>query len=252
MIKLLIAIILSLGIAHAQIKTNVPQFPQDKYLLRTHLRYFFKKGKSLYQAEAVHNSKIDNRVNREYQIGYKYRFHNNMKAGFGFARRYGLRHDDDWKFVPGQWSWEATNGRGENHFILDVSPRFDFDKFVAEFRVRNEYNFFNDQDTLRLRPGLTYFWFRNGNPFINIFAQYEAHIPINYNVDNHGIREGWFWLGGLYHLHRNFKVGGYFAYRDMFWGTSQMFNDVISNGASYVANEQSWEIGLIFNIHNFD
>lgn len=250
MIKLLLILFLGIMGLQAQ-ESEIPLFPEDKKtLLRSHLRYFHKTEKWLYQAEAIHNSKVDNRVNREYQVGAKYRLHNHLKVGAHFSRRYGLRHDNDWRRVGGQWRWEPSNGRGENHLILELSPRYAYRKFLGEFRIRNEFNFFNDQNTLRLRPGLSYFVFHHGKPLITFFSQYEAHIPINYNVDNHGIREGWFWLGGLYHLNDNIKLGTYYAYRDMFWGTSQMFKDVVRG--TYIANEQAWEVGLILNITTFD
>ena len=92
---------------------------------------------------------------------YKQPLHT-LKLGAFYRRQQGVRHEDDWIAVSGNWFWVDARERAENEFIADVSPRLklDFlpgDGWVLTSKTRYHYNFTNKEQTLFLRPGLTLF-----------------------------------------------------------------------------------------------
>ena len=150
--------------------------------------------------------------------------------------QFGLRHDDDWQKLNGVWSWVDSRSRSESILILDGTPRYMIlDQLAGELKIRWLDNLSNSEQTLQLRPGLTYFLLNKGQAFWNFFAQIEFDLPLNYGVKP--VNERWTYLGALYHLTTSWSLGGFFAEHWQTWSSS---SDYLAKGGSpYVISSQA-------------
>lgn len=193
-----------------------------------------------------------NKVDREneddftaFTLGAKFRAHSNLKLGASLSRQSGNRHDDDW-IKTDRWFWQDTSSRSETFSFIDIIPRalLDFlpgERWVAEFRIRYAHNFFNSQNTIKLRPRLTYFLFNKKGPMLNIFLQYEAYLPLNYGTKS--VYEKWLYLGFLYHFNSWFKPGFFVAQKSLTWGTSEKARN-LEPTAPYEVTHKANVVGL--------
>lgn len=162
-------------------------------------------------------------------IGSYYRLHRNVKAGAFVRLQVGARHDDDWtEPLPAVWEWEDSTDRLEAVAILDVTPRFQLDfvpgeNWVIALKTRYELNTFNLQQSIKVRPGLTYFWIVDRNPVLNVTASYEAYFPLNFGTTL--IYEQWAYLNLLYHLTPTLKLEASVARRTVIWSDSEEFDE---------------------------
>lgn len=202
---------------------HAPSEPHHGTDTELNLRVFKKWAQVNWLLDIKYANRDHEDNHKAFTLGGKYRLLTNLKVGAYVSRQFGNRHDNDWVLSSGEWFWQKTDSRGETIAIVDIVPRalLDFlpgERWVGEFRVRYLNNFFNDQNTIKLRPRLTYFWFRNGKPFMNLFAQYEVYLPMDYGEKT--IYEKWAYLGGIYHLNKWFKPGFYIAHKSMSWTSS--------------------------------
>jgi len=182
---------------------------------------------------------------RSLTAGAYIRLLRNLKAGAFYRVQQGARHDDDWILVAvDEWEWVDSRNRTEQVLILDVSPRFLLDFLPGEnwvFAVKNryEYNMFNGQHSLLVRPGLTYFLLRSREPRLNFSLNYGLYLPLNFGetfLYQHGP-----YLSVLYHLNRNVKLELTGAYRTVIWSTS---DDSWANLDTYAVPNRSLVVGF--------
>lgn len=191
-------------------------------------------------AEILGATEPDSRERRQYTLGAYYQPLDNLKVGAFVSRSFGLRHDDDWVKNGGTWEWQATNDRGEDCFILDVSPRVQFaENIVGELKSRYLYNTFNSYKTLMVRPGVTYFWLKDEKPFLSFFAQVEFDFGLNYGP--RAIAEDWGYVGALYRIAKSLDLGATYSMRWQTWGSSADY--LAKNGDPYVVTETNGFFG---------
>lgn len=214
------------------------------------LRVHHKRGKMLYRFAYEHITEVVNRTDKRYSLGARYRFHEHFKAGLYYSRRYGQRHDEDWipdTSNPPDWIWQNTDDRAEDFVGIELVPRtlvtFLPGVWVGEFRTLLETNFYNDDHTLKLRPGLTYIHMGSGGPLFNFFIQTEVYIPLNYGKET--IYETWLYLGGLYHYSKVFKPGIFFTMYEKKWSSTDAFESKKSD--AYTNREKGNMLGLTLN-----
>ena len=119
--------------------------------------------------------------------------------------------------------------------------------FKILIKLRYMYNDFNHHQTLKVRPGVTYFWLKQGKPFWNLFGRWERYVPLNFG--NHSVYEDWLYLGGLFHKTPSFKPGFFVALKRGYWTPSQQAK-VIRPGESYEYTENTVVLGLSFTFLN--
>ena len=173
---------------------------------------------------------------RSLTAGTYYRVLDNLKVGAFYRLQAGARHIDDWVDTSPGWEWLDARSRWENLLILDVSPRFLLEFLPGEnwvFMVKNRYlwNTANGDQSLQIRPGLTWFWMRNREPVLNVGIAYEAYLALNFGEKL--IYERWPYLNLLYHASPNLKLELTGAYRTTTWTESE---DVVA------AAESGWEV----------
>ena len=206
-------------------------------------RVFAAQDRVAWMGEYAAATQSADRKPKQYTLGWYYSFTENWKVG-GFVRSaHGLRHDEDWHSVNGVWQWNQSNGRDETFLIGDVTGKFTVaSNWVAELKTRYLYNAFNDNRTLLLRPGISYFWMDEGRLIANFFAQLELDFALNYGTQ--ALPEKWLYLGALYHLNSNFDLGPFVSLGWQSWGRPQGYAD--KGGAPYTVTTQSTTLGLIF------
>jgi hypothetical protein len=185
-------------------------------------------------------------------IGAYYRLIRNLKVGAFYRLQRGMRHDDDWVFLDPGYNWAETKDRSENVLILDASPRFLLDflpgrNWVFMLKARYLYNTFNDQQTVTLRPGITYFLMKDRRPLINFSFSYELYLPLNYGSST--VYAQWPYLEVVYHASDVLKPFVSLSYRTVEWSTSE---DVREQGEpAYDLDYRAFVIGGGLNL-DFD
>lgn len=223
----------------------IPTTPNKGFDKDFSLRAFYKWSKLNWMID-VNQAKRENENDfKAFTLGTKFRAHKNVKIAASVSRQFGNRHDDDWVKNPG-WKWRDTSDRGETFSFIDIIPRvlLDFlpgERWVAEFRIRYAHNFFNSQNTIKLRPRLTYFLFGDKGPLLNIFLQYEAYFPLSYGTKT--LYEKWLYLGFLYHFNSWFKPGFFVAQKSLTWGTSSSVR-LLSPATTYEVTHKANVVGL--------
>jgi hypothetical protein len=210
-------------------------------------RLFVKKDKLSFYGEFVSRNETDTVFYNSFMLGAYYRVISNLRLGLFYQRQYGVRHDLDWQWHPPNWSWASVNGRGEDVIVVDATPRLLLDtlglnNWVAEVKLRYFYNFFNDQQTLTARPGLTYFWTKDNDPFVQIFIQYELYFPLNYGVIP--VYQTWAYLGFLYNWTRNFQLGLTTSLHSVTWGNTAEYT-TRTGGGTFSVQKTSLVTGLV-------
>jgi len=120
-----------------------------------------------------------------------------LKVGAFYSLQSGVRHLDDWVVdagPPADHSWNDVTDRVENLIYLDATPRIRFsDKpanpWVAPLKLRYYYNFFNNEQTLLIRPGITYVLMEDRVPLVNFTLNYSLYFALNFGsapVYSHG------------------------------------------------------------------
>ena len=182
---------------------------------------------------------------RSLTAGAYFRLLKNLKAGAFYRLQQGARHDDDWiEPSPGVWEWVDSRDRTEQVLILDVSPRFLLDflpgkNWVFAVKNRYQYNIYNGQHSLLVRPGLTYFLLRNREPLLNFSLNYGLYIPLNFGETF--LYEHEPYLSVLYHLNRNVKLELSGTYKTVIWSSSE---DSLANWDTYTVPNRSFVVGF--------
>mgnify|MGYP003932449013 CR=1 FL=1 len=231
---------------------HLPLIPETGFEIHTHGRLFYSPGEFDVMAEYV--GRFED-VDREFRyqsltLGSYYRLLRNLKVGAFYRLQFGARHDDDWIADGVDWFWVDAARRAEHLAILDATPRFllDFlpgESWVASLKARYEYNFTNAQQTLLVRPGLTWFWVRSREPVLNVSTQYTAYFSLNFG-DEPWYRHGPY-VNLLYHLSPNVQIDASLSRQWIYWSESADF--VADHPAeSYTNNVYSpWlvDVGMI-------
>ncbi|MBC7458601.1 MAG: hypothetical protein H7235_10000 [Bdellovibrionaceae bacterium] len=230
--------------------------PLDKssgtdYELVSRLFYIQKDWSLLGEFTGI--NQFENQNFRSLTLGAYYRFHPNLRMGLFYKRQLGFRHNEDWITDPIlDWKWQNTNARGEDLAIFDVSPKFLIpffpgDAWSLELKTRIEYNSFNQNQNLRFRPMLTYYWIREDKPFINFFIEQEQALPLNYGQGK--VNELWNYVGALYNQSEQFQFGVNVSQKTMTWVNTDDFQK--SLGSTYSTANTGTTVGLLV-IYKFE
>ena len=221
---------------------NVPDSIHKSSETEARFRYLQPVKNLTLFAEAQVSDQSEAREYKSILLGSYFRFFDNLRAGLFYQRQYGFRHDEDWFKDPVTlWQWKNTNDRGEDLALLDISPKFSFaENWTFEFKARYEYNFFNSDRSLRLRPNLTYFYLRDGEPLVSFFLQAEQVLALNYGT--HSVNERWIYLGGLYHYSSTWQFGLFAAQKWQQWSSTPNYTAI--TGKTYTVDADSDVLGL--------
>ncbi|UCF98884.1 MAG: hypothetical protein JSV89_04925 [Spirochaetaceae bacterium] len=223
---LLIPAILALVVTVGVVADHIPATPSGvvEFEGRTSLLLDFGRFDPLVELEGrLEDANTEFRY-RSLTAGAYLRLHKNLKAGAFYRIQQGARHDDDWiEPTLDIWEWVDSRSRTEQVLILDASPRFQLEflpgrNWVFAVKNRYQYNTYNDQHSLMVRPGLTYFLLRNRDPLFNFSFNYGLYIPLNFGETLFYEHEPY--LSVLYHLNRNVKLELTGAYKTVIWSSS--------------------------------
>jgi hypothetical protein len=237
---------------HEASESSTPEAPEGAVEVPLYLRTAVKVGRFTPYAE-LEGRFEDVPIEFRYihlMLGSYYRLSRHVKAGAFYQYQRGARHDDDWVQVESGWNWADTKDRGESVLILDVTPRFLMpfmpgENWLFMFKTRYLYNTYNSQQTLKLRPGISYFLMPARDPLLNFTFNWEFYLALNYS--NSVLYSQWPYLEVLYHLSPVVKLSGSIGYRITNWSTSQ---DVIDNGeAPYEVQYKAITIGAAVNLN---
>lgn len=177
------------------------------------------------------------------------------------------------------WFWLNTNSKPEHSAIGDITFRYRLDllpgeNWVFELKNRALYTCYTDtryasrdnwgqhSDAVAemkyiVRPGLQYFWLDGDRPFVTFFAQYEAHLALNFG--NRRLVESWAYLGFLYHFSEEVAVGMNLAFAQWWWSefdsvrniraaetcTSGASAPFTCNATQYVTTQRAFIVGAL-------
>lgn len=180
---------------------------------------------------------------RALTLGTYYRLHENVKAGAFYRIQQGARHDEDWGVrYDGDLRREGTTDRTEQVLIADVTPRFLFDFLPGEdwvFAVKNRYHFntYNTNQSLLVRPQLTYFWIEDREPVLNVTGAYGVYLALNFS--DQLVYEHAPYLDAIYHLSDVTKLNAGVAWKTVHYA-----------GDGFSADQSTWLLraGVIFRV----
>jgi len=181
---------------------------------------------------------------RHILAGSYYRFHRNIKIGAFYLLQAGTRHDNDWISLNPGWEWADTVNRLENNIILDITPRCFVpyilnNNAVASLKIRYQYNFFNNHQTLLFKPGVNYFYMIDRKPVWSTSLSYSFYFPLNFSESllyEHGP-----YVNFLYHINKLVKFEARANLHFRTWTTGE---DSLALGDSYNVIENGLTIGL--------
>jgi hypothetical protein len=110
--------------------------------------------------------------------------------------------------------------------MVDLTPRFALEflpgrNWVVSLKARYEYNFTNSKQSLLLRPGLTFFWLRDREPFLNVAIQYATYLSLNFG------EVPWYRHGPyanlLFHVSENILLDLSVSRQSVYWSESENF-----------------------------
>lgn len=110
-----------------------------------------------------------------------------LKVGAFYRLQGGARYVEDWIVaLPDNHSWNDVSGRYESLLYLDATPRFLLpwmpgNNWVAPIKIRYFYNFRNNDQTILLRPGLTYVIMPERKPLVTLSLNYSLYFALNFN-----------------------------------------------------------------------
>lgn len=252
MIKIITLVVLfASSLCFAVVNTPTDLGDSNDTELKTRLFYAQKNWTVLTEIQGTNQN--ESRQFRSILLGGYSHLNSNLRTGFFYQRQYGVRHDEDWFKDPvTSWQWKNVNQRGEDLVLLDISPKtllpfLPGESWTLEFKTRYEYNFFDQNQTLRVRPNLSYFWIREGRPFLNFFLQEELALALNYGSKS--INERWTYIGALYHYSPSWQFGVSAAQKWQSWASTPQYTALTDR--SYDVSANSTLIGLII-IFKFD
>ena len=229
----------------SSLASHIPTIESNHKHYQTDLR-FWKKHKQLKPLlEFQYRNQKDQSDYKSLRLGTKYRLSKHFKTGLYYRRSYGLRHDDDWVVSNKKWFWTNTKERSEDILITEIEFLGLFptkSQISYNFNLRYQYNTHNDHQTLKVRPGITYF----ANSKLAIFLRYDLYLPLNFSEEN--IYERWAYLGLFYKLNNFMKVGPYISKGSQAWTTSKKFEDT-HEIEKYTSTHKITRVGLALNFY---
>lgn len=217
-------------------------------------------------------------------VGSYYNILNSLMVGGFYRYAQGERHRNDW-IGSGwgssiwDWFWLNTNNRPEHSAIGDITFRYRLtflpgENWVFELKNRAVYTWYSDaryaardnwgqhspnvaEAKYVVRPGLQYFWLDGDRPFMTFFAQYEAHLALNFG--RRRLVESWAYFGFLYHLSEEIALGLNLAYAQWWWSESDSVRNIAAvekcteggsplfdcNLTQYVTTQRAFIIGAL-------
>jgi len=140
-----------------------------------------------------------------FRIGVLYRVHRNIKVG-AYYQLYNRRNH------------HTGNLNSEHIPMIDIIPRLKLGgNFVAEIRLRNEFNLYSKADqsrkstlwyAIKIRPKITYFHNKDAEFKFATFLAYEIYIPVNYDKYH---MEHWIYAGFTIPIAGDFSISPYYA-----------------------------------------
>ncbi len=216
--------------SHHLAEESDPAFPVAAFEIYTHGRVLYVQGdlSGMFEYEGRFEDKPMEFRYQSLTFGGYYRVHRNVKVGAFYRLQLNVRHDDDWIEEGATWLWADTSDRIEQLLIADITPRFLLsflpgENWVTSLKARYEYNLTNSQQTLLIRPGLTYFWIRDREPFFTFTAQYATYLSLNFGA------VPWYrtgpYLNVIYHLTPNVLLDLGVRKQWIYWSESKQFID---------------------------
>jgi hypothetical protein len=239
------------GLAFAQ---HVPIFTQGQVELQSRAQLVGNIGSWDLLAEMLgmlHDTNTPLQSYESVTVGGYYRVIPNLKVGALLRLLAGARHDDDViaNFATNQWDWNDTSGRLEGVLMLDVSPRFQLrflptGNWVFMLKSRYLYDTWNGQMSVVARPGLTWFWIRDRNPFLNVGVSYEMYFPLNYGSTF--IYESYPYVTLLWHATPEVGIELAGAYKTTVWSTSASWQAAAWDSYSIPVNSWAFSLGVVY------
>jgi hypothetical protein len=185
---------------------------------------------------------------RSLSIGGYYRPIPNLKIGAFYRLQAGARHNDDWVQSGPGWIWQDTTERYEQLLVLDASPRFllphPLEDAVVMLKSRWAYNFFDGEQSLMVRPGITYFILRDGRPLAEIAMQYAAYLALNFGERLLYAQTPYLEL--LYHLAPELQLSLGAGLQMRSWTTSSEVLAVTGDHYTVGSRTITLQVGLIY------
>ena len=147
--------------------------------------------------------------------GLYYRISKKFRVGLFLQAEQGLRWDSDW-IKNSSWEWGRISNRWDYSSVSD----FTFQDLITNqfsWDWKNRLIYYHSREALlfKTRPGLRYFFLKDAKPWLQIYAEFEAYVPLNYGLN--AIYESWSYIGALYQINDEFSFGPTLSFRERWY-----------------------------------
>jgi hypothetical protein len=202
------------------------------------LRFFKKAGTKTYMAEFGTGTSYKDQPTKYLKFGSYFKLKDGRKIGAFVSVNSGLRHTNDWIKSGHDWIWQDTSSRSETLFHLNFSqryvPQFDL-PLVFEIKTEYQYNTFNNQQLIILKPGMNYFYLVEGRPRYSFHLGVPLYIPMNFEKNT--IYKTGMYFGLMYHHDPTLQFGVSLESRTETWTESDEFQEAKPDD-SYEADDR--------------
>jgi hypothetical protein len=221
----------------------VPTQPDSRSGIETGIDFRALKiwNKYILLAETKNRKELLNNDYHQLMLGSYYRITKRWRTGLFFQGEQGLRWDNDWGKVGSTWQWQKLDSRWDFASVMDSTYSDTFgSNWVWEFKNRLYYYHSRQALQLRTRPGLRYFFLKEGRPWWQIYSEIEGYVPLSYG--KRSLYEYWLYLGGLYQATPKFAIGPVISYRGRWFHSYDKFE--AQAGHDFKTSFQSTYFGI--------
>jgi len=226
--------------------SHEPENTKSDTSIDTTARLFYRPGeKWVTKLQFTQLDEKDTRKLKKIELGVRYRIHDNLKLGLVVGQESGRRYGEDWVLENSAWFWKDKNSFDENYVGVEIYPRFILmEDLLFDFKASLLQVDYRDHRTVKLRPGLSYFIFKNGKLLSRLFFHLEYYYPLNYGGST--VFEKWIYLGAMFPVSKKLDLGLYYAKKEEFWGSTPDFS-ALENGDTWLVSDKTNVIGLFLN-----
>lgn len=240
MIKAVLFLILFSSVVQAQYAPP----GETHYFGEVDFRYMKKIDSFRLISELRVRDTFDDKLYGHIKLGFVYRLLSAIKVGLHYRGQVNDRNLDEWIRKGNQWVWDESKMGFESLASPQIIYRHLLTRQLrAELRLQDDINLTRQRQTLRVRPGLNYFWTNNGESKGNFFLQYEAFLPMDFGDTT--VSQHWIYLGSLFPMKAGHHWGVNIAFAEWIWSRSDYIK-VNEPDKHYKTSDKAYLLGFVY------
>jgi hypothetical protein len=198
--------------------------------------------------EVMNGTRYKDRNSSKLLVGSYYRFDGKQRLGLFYSQQKGLRHSEDWDLKNSKWFWKDTSQRTEELYDITYTKKIRhigkplIYNLNSTYQINKNFGF----STLILKPGIQYFFQRDGLIKYSLKLDLPLYFAMNYDDEN--LYKKGLYLAAIYHYSKIMSFAITANYLEETWVESSIA-DKIEPNEPYTVTETIQTVGfnLILN-----